>query len=527
MINREIGIMMRLQHPAIIQFQGYSLQDFEGQIRVTIIMNLMKKGSLSAVLENVQKGLSDSKYDNTTRQKILIGIARGMMYLHKNYIIHRDLKPGNILLDDDFNPHITDFGLSKVHVTGRSQNQTQALGTSIYMAPEVIEGTGYNWKADVYSFGILMYEVITDTIPYPLFQNHKMSIFQFNNKVVKENYRPEFKGPIKEALQKLIEECWSPDVNKRPTFEDIFNRLAFNIEETVYDIFEGDDEYKYYLEDVEVEEVVSYAYELIENEEKNIHSAIFAELKKDNVKLKEDVEQLKKENMKLKEDNKKIATLQADVGLLKKQIEKLSKQKVHEDSIKPSKPVSHNPSSKPSSSFSSSQAFLFDGNDKNSFCGIIHHLTLDCGGNVHDKGVVDVTASSTSDEKDYQPKYAVDLDKNNNFASCKLPDSWLMYYFKSKKVRPTHYSIRSRHNVNCHQPKNWVIEGSNTNQKDDWVELDSQSEVQYLHGLNKQHTFEIKTDKSFRYLRIRQNGKNTSYQHYLIFSALEFFGYLI
>lgn len=165
------------------------------------------------------KGLSDSKYDNTTRQKILIGIARGMIYLHKNYIIHRDLKPGNILLDDDFNPHITDFGLSKVHVTGRSQNQTQALGTSIYMAPEVIEGTGYNWKADVYSYGILMYEVITDTIPYPLFQNHKMSIFQFNNKVVKENYRPEFKGPIKEALQKLIEECWSPDVNKRPTFE--------------------------------------------------------------------------------------------------------------------------------------------------------------------------------------------------------------------------------------------------------------------------------------------------------------------
>lgn len=51
MINREIGIMMRLQHPAIIQFQGYSLQDIEGQIRVTIIMNLMKKGSLSAVLE--------------------------------------------------------------------------------------------------------------------------------------------------------------------------------------------------------------------------------------------------------------------------------------------------------------------------------------------------------------------------------------------------------------------------------------------------------------------------------------------
>ena len=92
MINREIGILMRLQHPNIIQFIGYSLKDFKGNDNVTLIMTLAEKGSLSTVLQNVQHGLADPIYDNTIRQKILIGIARGMMYLHKNHVIHRDLK---------------------------------------------------------------------------------------------------------------------------------------------------------------------------------------------------------------------------------------------------------------------------------------------------------------------------------------------------------------------------------------------------------------------------------------------------
>lgn len=113
MINREVSIMMRLSHPTIISFHGYSLTDMNGRDNVTILMNIAKNGSLLDQLQKVQKGLADPNYDNTMRQKILIGIARGMMYLHKHHIIHRDLKPGNIILDEDFNPLITDFGLSK------------------------------------------------------------------------------------------------------------------------------------------------------------------------------------------------------------------------------------------------------------------------------------------------------------------------------------------------------------------------------------------------------------------------------
>lgn len=72
---------------------------------------------------------------------------------------------------------------------------------------------------------------------YPLFQSKKMSLFEFNNKVVNDKYRPKFRVPIKESLKKLIEECMTDDPKKRLTFEEIFNKLAFNMEDSVYDIF--------------------------------------------------------------------------------------------------------------------------------------------------------------------------------------------------------------------------------------------------------------------------------------------------
>ena len=70
--------------------------------------------------------------------------------------------------------------------------------------------------------------------------------------------------PIKESIKQLIIQCWSKNPKERPTFEDIFNRLAFNREQSVYDIFEGDneDEFKYYLDDVDVDEILSYAYSI-------------------------------------------------------------------------------------------------------------------------------------------------------------------------------------------------------------------------------------------------------------------------
>ena len=269
MINREIGIMIRCQHPTIIKFIGYSFIDFNNQKNVTIFMDLAKKGSLADLLAKSQNGLLDEIVDNTAKQIILVGIARGMMILHQHHIIHRDLKPGNILLDNDYHPYITDFGLSKLYETGRSMIQSQQCGTSMYMAPEIIQGNRYNGKVDVYSFGILMYEVVTNSLPYPLLLNGKMTPSIFNQKVVEEDFRPKFEFPINKSIQKLIESCWAKDPKERPTFEEIFKKLAYNIDDLVDNIYEDNDiidddadEENYYLDGVDVNEVISYANDI-------------------------------------------------------------------------------------------------------------------------------------------------------------------------------------------------------------------------------------------------------------------------
>ena len=116
MVYRELSILMQAHHPTIIQFRGFSPIDFNKNENMVIFMDYMTNGSLEFLLTQSRKGLCSSVYTNTTRQIILAGIARGMMYLHSQNIIHRDLKPGNVLLDDNFYPHITDFGLSKFSI---------------------------------------------------------------------------------------------------------------------------------------------------------------------------------------------------------------------------------------------------------------------------------------------------------------------------------------------------------------------------------------------------------------------------
>ena len=230
MIDREVGILMHFQHPTIIPFYGFSPVDFNKEKQFTIFMEVAKKGSLASILQKVRLSLADSDYDQTARQIILIGIARGMMYLHKHHIIHRDLKPGNILLDENFHPYITDFGISKFYEPQDYLNQTQSCGTPAYMAPEVIRGNEYNAKVDVYSFGILMYEVVTDCDPYPDLTGSESQIKEY---LLNPENRPKFKVPIKESIQELIERCWSENPKNRPTFEEIFNKLAFNEEESI------------------------------------------------------------------------------------------------------------------------------------------------------------------------------------------------------------------------------------------------------------------------------------------------------
>ncbi|KAK8871627.1 hypothetical protein M9Y10_007362 [Tritrichomonas musculus] len=248
-----------------------------------------------------------------------------MMYLHQHHAIHRDLKPGNILLDGNLEPHITDFGLAKF-VTAEEANHTVSTGTCAYMAPEVIDNGQYNGKSDVYSFGILMYEVVTDSVPYPEYQQQKITSFRLNLKILTEDYRPKFTVPVKQKIRQLIEQCWAKDPKDRPTFEEIYNRLSRNIEESVYNVFESGDN-EYYLDDVDTDDILMYIDKINDDDENRLKIDLFSfeyeQMKQKIMNLENKVDQLNAENISMKQE---IVQLNSRIDLLTNENNQIKKE---------------------------------------------------------------------------------------------------------------------------------------------------------------------------------------------------------
>lgn len=231
---RSIEFMGSHHNQALANFVGYSPVDFEGNESLTIITDFESKGNLEDLIHK-------RELDDTQRQIILVGICRAMNFIHQQNYIHRDLKPDNVVIDEHFHPHLTGFMLLDKYELGKKFEQ--ACGTIIFMAPEVINESEYDLKADVYSFAILMYQVVTGTCANKIYPDIH-SPFQLY-KLVAEGRRPEFKAPIKKSIQTLIEQCWSLKPSDRLTFEQLFQKLAYDPE--------------YYLDGADANKVKAYA----------------------------------------------------------------------------------------------------------------------------------------------------------------------------------------------------------------------------------------------------------------------------
>lgn len=164
----------------------------------------------------------------------------------------------------------------------------------------------------------------------------------------------------------------------------------------------------------------------------------------------------------------------------------------------------------------------------------IDQLTNESGGNVSDNGTVNVTSTPTNGS-DVPPRFAVDFDDNEHYFQTKNEqNSWIKYDFFDSKVRPTHYTIKTRSNSgkSDNHPKNQVIEGSTFDNDDDWKILDSRNDISILDDGNVTHTFDIQNEleenESYRFLRLRQTEPNTQGNnfYFLTLSALEYFGVL-
>jgi serine/threonine protein kinase len=159
--QREVSILATMKHPALLSLHGCTPFQRNGDRGPCILMPYMSGGSIDQYIKAEQKSEAPATWDPTRKFIILLGVASGMMFMHDSRMIHRDLNPANILLDENMEPKVADFGLSKFVQPGQSMYQTMRDGTSQFMAPELYLEEGYDFKVDVYAFGVIMFMIVT------------------------------------------------------------------------------------------------------------------------------------------------------------------------------------------------------------------------------------------------------------------------------------------------------------------------------------------------------------------------------
>jgi serine/threonine protein kinase len=218
-------ILARISHENIIQLHaitsgGPSKAFKETEGGYFLILELLED-TLTDRLKNSRKRdkgfksfFRSSSAFNKDFNEVVLGIAKGIKYLHEKNIVYRDLKPDNIGFDKQGKVKLFDLGLAReAHMIEKEE----IAGSLRYMAPEVALGIGSVLASDVYSFGVLLWEIFTCDVPYNEYRTKQ----DFIANVIYQGRRPSLKPIRNAALRVLISQCWSEDPKDRPTFKQI------------------------------------------------------------------------------------------------------------------------------------------------------------------------------------------------------------------------------------------------------------------------------------------------------------------
>lgn len=210
--RNEVQIMVRLRHPNILLFMGASFN----KDNLLLVTELMPKGSVDDIIHT--QGI---KLPFKVRMKIARHCALGMNWLHNLSppFLHLDLKSGNLLVDDSWNVKVADFGLSQI-----KGSQEGPVGSPFYMAPEMLMNKPYNERADVYSFGIVLWELLTQEEPY---KDEFEDLEEFIEAIIVDGERPPIPEKCEPTLRSLLSTCYDINPAKRLSFADMLNQKLF------------------------------------------------------------------------------------------------------------------------------------------------------------------------------------------------------------------------------------------------------------------------------------------------------------
>jgi hypothetical protein len=210
---REVELLTRLNHPCVLRILGWSFP--RESTNAKIYMEFAANGSLESLMKRVESGSSFDFWTPTGKGIIICGILLGMRFVHIHGILHRDLKPSNILINKFGHSMISDFG------SGRYESDDATLtpeaGTLYYAAPEQYKDGPYTNKVDIFSFGLILYEILVGSAVFPRSMYPRPLM-----KRLLRGEMPSIPDSCGIFMQGLIPRCWSMIPANRPSFEDIF-----------------------------------------------------------------------------------------------------------------------------------------------------------------------------------------------------------------------------------------------------------------------------------------------------------------